>query len=206
MILRNLCLAGIFLLTGCGINGPNGIPAAPVGGPPQCNKTNIVNTAFNFAFTCWATTPTAPGTIPGYPVFSIETTAQCVPSQNGNPYEMTQVPAGSAGYLSQQFIDHGVPQSVSFRVWATQGPVTVTVGIVFPTGTLEGTETILDTFTAPSVASSATQCTGLIPVTKTYSFQRSDFGVGSLIEIRLHATSPGPVGSAANFDDVTSSP
>jgi hypothetical protein len=205
-MIRSISLAGFFLLAGCGISGPNGISAAPIGGPPQCNKTNIINSEFNFDFTCYNETPTFPGTIPGFPAFSIETTAQCVPSQNGNPYAAIQVPATSAGYLSQQFIDHGVPQSVSFRVWATQGPVTVSVGIVFPTGLHEGAETILDTFTAPSVASSATQCTGLIPVTKSYSFQRSDFKAGDLIEIRLHVTSPGPVGTTANFDSVTSSP
>lgn len=204
--MRYLCilaLATTSVLAGC---GSNGVAYAPIGGPPQCNKTNIINTGFNFDWTCWAQTPTNSGVFPGFPKFSIETTAQCVPSQSGNPYASIAVPGGAAGYISQQFIDHGVPQSVSFRVWATQGPVTITVGIVFPTGIHEGTETILDTFTAPSVASSSTQCTGLAPITKTYSFSRSDFTVGDLIEIRLHATSTGPVGTTANFDDVTSSP
>ena len=202
--LKLLPLLAFASLAACG--GSNGVAHAPIGGPPACNTTNIINTGFNFDWTCWAQTPTAPGTIPGYPAFRIETTAQCVPSQTGNPYASIAVPGGSAGYISQEFIDHGVPQSVSLRVWATQGPVTITVGIVYPTGTQIGTETILDTFTAPSVASSATTCTGAAPVTKSYSFSRSDFGVGSLIEIRLHASSNGPVGTTANFDDVTSSP
>jgi len=200
---RHLPLIAFALLAGC---GSNGVAYAPIGGPPACNKTNIINTGFNFDWTCWAQTPTAPGVIPGYPAFSIETTAPCVPSQNGNPYASIAVSGGSAGYISQQFIDHGVPQSVSFRVWETQGPVTITIGIVYPTGIRVGTETILDTFTAPSVQSSPTMCTGAVPITKTYSFSRSDFSTGSLIEIRLHATSPGPVGTTANFDDITSSP
>lgn len=196
-------LVGLLALADC---GSNGTAYAPIGGPPACNKTNIINTTFNFDWTCWARTPTAPGTISGFPTFSIETSAMCVASQNGNPYASIAVPGGSAGYISQQFIDHGVPQSVSFRVWGTRDPVTISVGIVFPTGTLIGTETILDTFVPPPVQSSPTQCSGLIPVTKTYSFSRSDFSAGSLIELRLHATSTGVVGTTANFDDVTSSP
>jgi len=115
-------------------------------------------------------------------------------------------PGGSAGYLSQQFIDHGVPQSVSFRVWGGQDPVTVPVGIVYPTGTQEGTETILDTFSPPATRSDPTTCHGNGAITKKSSFSRSDFGVGSLIELRLHVTSNGVNDATANFDDLTSSP
>jgi len=197
-----LCI-GLLILTAC---ASSSVPYAPIGGPPNCNTTNIINTGFNYDWTCWARTPTAAGTLPGYPTFNIKTSDLCVPPQNGNPFAAIETPAGSAGYISQQFIDHGVPQSVSFRVWGTQDPVTVTVGIVFPTGTAIGTETILDTFVPPSVRSSPTTCTGLAPVTKTYSFSRSDFGRGSLIEIRLHVTSNGVNGAIANFDDITSSP
>ncbi len=200
---RLLPVIAFALLAGC---GSNGIAYAPIGGPPACNKTNIINTGFNFDFTCWATTPTKPGTLPGFPTFTLKTSDPCVPSQNGNPFVAIETPAGAAGYLSQQFIDHGVPQSVSFRVWGTQDPVSVTVGIVFPIGTQQGTETILDTFTPPSVRSSPTTCTGAAPIIKTYTFSRSDFGVGSLIEIRLHVTSNGVNGAIANFDDITSSP
>jgi hypothetical protein len=200
---RLLPLIAIVLLAGC---GSNGVAYAPIGGPPQCNKTNIINTGFNFAWTCWATTPTKPGALPGFPTFTLKTSDMCVPSQNGNPFAAIEAPAGAAGYLSQQFIDHGVSQSVSFRVWGELDPVTVRVGIVFPTGLVEGTETVLDTFAPPSVESSPTTCSGLGPITKTYSFSRSDFNVGSLIEIRLHVTSNGVNGAIANFDDVTSSP
>lgn len=191
------------LLAGC---GSNGIAYAPIGGPPACNKTNLINTGFNFNFTCWATTATKPGTIPGFPTFTIKTLDQCVAGQTDNPFMEVATPGGSAGYLSQQFIDHGIPQSVSFRVWGGQDPVTITVGIVFPTGTQEGTETILDSFVPPTTRSGPTTCNGNVPVTKTYSFSRSDFGVGSLIELRLHVTSNGVNDATANFDDLTSSP
>jgi hypothetical protein len=198
-----LPLLAMSMLAGC---GSNGVAYAPIGGPPACNKTNIINTGFNFAFTCWAVTPTASGTIPGFPTFTIKTSDQCVSGQTDNPFMEVATPGGSAGYFSQQFIDHGIPQSVSFRVWGGQDPVTVTVGFVFPTGTLEGTETILDTFVPPATRSGPTTCNGGAPITKTYSFSRSDFGVGSLIEIRLHVTSNGVNDATANFDDVTSSP
>lgn len=201
--LRLLPLLALLSGTGC---GSNGIAAAPIGGPPACNKTNIINGGFNFAFTCWATTPTASGRIPGFPTFTLKTSDPCVPSQNGNVFVAIETPGGAAGYISQQFIDHGVPQSVAFRVWGTQDPVTVTVGIVYPTGLLEGAETILDTFTPPSVGGSSTTCTGAVPITKSYSFSRSDFGPGSLIELRVHITSNGTNGAIANFDDFSSSP
>ncbi|HEX5275545.1 MAG TPA: hypothetical protein VFW34_09750 [Candidatus Rubrimentiphilum sp.] len=199
-----VALLALVSLAGCG--GSNGIAHAPIGGPPACNITNIINTGFNFDWTCWARTPTKSGTLPGFPTFTLKTSDSCVPSQAGNPFAAIETPAGSAGYLSQQFIDHGTPQSVSFRVWGGTDPVTVTVGIVFPTGILEGAETILDTFTPPTVRSSPTTCNGGAPITKTYSFSRSDFGPGSLIEIRLHVTSNGVNDATANFDDITSSP
>lgn len=201
--MRLLPLLGLLAVSGC---GGNGIAAAPIGGPPRCNYTNIINGGFNFAFTCWATTRTNPGTLPGFPTFTLKTSDPCVPSQNGNVFVAVETPAAASGYISQQFIDHGTPQSVSFRVWGTQDPVTVTVGIVYPTGIQEGTETILDTFTPPPVGGSSTTCTGATPVTKTYSFSRSDFGPGSLIEIRVHITSNGTNGAIANFDDFSSSP
>jgi len=198
-----IALFALVSLPGC---GSNDIPYAPIGGPPACNKTNIINTGFNFAFTCWATTATAPGTIPGFPTFTIKTTDQCVAGQTNNPFMEVATPGGAAGYLSQQFIDHGTPQSVSFRVWGGQDPVSVTVGIVYPTGLVEGTETILDSFVPPTTRSGPTTCNGNVPITKTYSFSRSDFGPGSLIEIRLHVTSNGVNDATANFDDITSSP
>lgn len=191
------------VLAGC---GSNGIAYAPIGGPPACNITNIINTGFEFNFTCWATTPTAAGTIPGFPTFTIKKNDPCIAGQTNNPFMEVATPGGSAGYLSQQFIDHGTPQSVSFRVWGGQDPVTVRVGIVFPTGTEEGTETILDTFVPPVTRSGPNTCNGAGAITKTYSFSRSDFGPGSLIEIRLHVTSTGVNDATANFDDVTSSP
>ncbi len=197
-------LVVVYLLAGCGSSGPAFAPIG--GGGAACNKTNLINNGFNFDWLCWDRTPTAPGTLPGFPTFTLKTSDPCVPSQNGNVFAAVETPAGSAGYLSQQFIDHGVPQSVSFRVWGGQDPVTVSVGIVFPTGTHIGTETILDTFTPPSVQASPTTCTGLGPITKTYSFSRPDFTTGSLIEIRLHVTSNGVNGAIANFDDITSSP
>jgi hypothetical protein len=203
IFVRLLPLIAFALLAGC---GSNDIAYAPIGGPPQCNKTNIINNNFNFNFTCWAVTPTNPGTLPGFPTFTLKNADPCVPSLNGTNFVAIETPAGSAGYLSQQFIDHGVPQSVSFRVWGELSPVTVTVGIVFPTGLIEGTETVLDTFTPPLVQSSPTTCSGAAPVTKTYSFSRSDFNVGSLIEIRLHVTSNAVNGAIANFNNITSSP
>jgi hypothetical protein len=198
-----LPLLAVCLLAGC---GSNGVAYAPIGGPPACNKTNIINTGFNFDFTCWAVTPTKSGAIPGFPTFTIKKLDQCVSGQTDNPFMEVATPGGAAGYLSQQFIDHGVPQSVSFRVWGGQDPVTVTVGIVFPTGIQEGTETILDTFSPPTTRSGPTTCNGNAPVTKTYSFSRADFKAGDLIEIRLHVTSNGVNNATANFDDITSSP
>jgi hypothetical protein len=202
-LLNVIAVSALASLAGC---GSNGVAVAPIGGPPACNTTNIINTGFNFDWTCWARTPTAPGGLPGFPTFTIKTSDSCVPSQNGNPFAAIETPAGAGGYLSQEFVDHGTPQSVSFRVWGGTSPVTVTVGIVFPTASLQGVETILDTFTPPTVRTSPTTCNGGVPVTKTYSFSRSDFGPGSLIEIRLHVTSNGVNDATANFDDITSSP
>jgi len=198
-----IALLALASLAGC---GSNGVAHAPIGGPPACNRTNLVNTGFSLDWVCWDRTPIKPGTLPGFPTFTLKTSDSCLPSQAGNPFAAVETPAGADGYLSQQFIDHGVPQSVSFRVWGGQDPVTVRVGIVFPTGTNQGIETILDTLTPPPLHASPTTCTGAVPITKTYSFSRADFSVGSLIELRLHVTSNGVNDATANFDDLTSSP
>jgi len=195
-------LAGLISLSGCGSSGTG---YAPITGPQVCNTTSIINGTFDFGWTCWAQTATAPGTVPEYPIFSLKTSGICLPaSQQGNPWASIEVPGRANGYISQQFIYHSTPTTVAFRTWGTLDPVTVTVGIVFPTGTQLGTETVLDTFTPPPVQSSATACSGLGPVTKTYSF--AGYSPGSLIEVRLHVTSSGVNGATANFDDVSSSP
>ena len=166
------------------------------GAQPRCNTSGILNGDFDHGFRCWA--------LVGDARFRIEEAGACLPAaQRGNPMASIDVSGNAEAYVAQAFVYRGAT-TVAFRAWRTGDPVTVTVGIVFPVAAGAGTEKVLDGFVPPAIASHAAMCSGLRPVTKSYTF--SGFARGDEIQLRLHVAAPGTSAATAHFDDVTSSP
>jgi hypothetical protein len=181
------------------------LQAAPQSGfPLPCNVSRIANGDFTFGFRCWAQVAVAAARSAA-PQFRIDAAGACLPAaQAGNPFAALDIPANAQAYIAQTFIYRGTPTSVTFRAWGAIDPVTVSAGIVFPVGTGVGTERTLDTFVPPPLEQKNGACSGRQPVKKVYRF--SGYPRGARIQLRLHATSAGPNGAIAAFDDVNSSP